>query len=81
MAIIPLVHSSKLFLLVENLEKSSILRAELQAALTAWLAKPAARPIKVETRIIIVVKREWVRKRMYGSKNFLVDESLHPWDG
>lgn len=50
--ILPLVHSFKLLVLLDHLEKLSIVRAELQAAETP-LAKAAVRHIKVvKVRIV-----------------------------
>jgi hypothetical protein len=46
-----LVHEPKLLVLLDHLEKSSIMSAALQAA-EAPLTRPAARPIKVNVRIL-----------------------------
>lgn len=52
--------------LLEYFEKSSIFKAELQAAY-AWLAKPAAKATTTDERILGVVRRG---ERMYGSHDF-----------
>jgi hypothetical protein len=46
-----LVHEARLLVLVDHLEKSSILRAALQAA-DAPLTNAAAKPIKVDVRMV-----------------------------
>jgi hypothetical protein len=52
--------------LLEYFEKSSIFKAELQAAY-AWLAKPAAKATTADERILSVVR---YGERMYGSHDF-----------
>jgi hypothetical protein len=61
--------------LLDHLEKSSILRAELQAA-EALLAKAATRPIRAKLRILRYVERETrlKKKRMYRSHTDLQRE-------
>lgn len=53
-------------MLLEYFEKSSIFKAELQAAY-AWLAKPAAKATTTDERILGVVR---YGERVYGSHDF-----------
>jgi hypothetical protein len=50
-----LVHEPKLLLLLDQLEKSSIFKAALQAA-EAPLTSPAARPIRVNVRMTLDIE-------------------------
>ena len=74
---LPLVQEFKLLVLVDHLEKSSILSAELQAAETP-LANAAARPIRVNVRIVKEFKRETRKSECTEVTKTSKSRVLHP---